>query len=286
MDGMTPTTSISDLLLNNPIVGERRTGTKRAWTTREIATLRQIYPTQGLKACLAALPGRSAGAIYQRARIEGVTAPERERQVGGGHRKRASWAHSEYIDKAIREGYAAATRRGDIKRLADRVGRPYYYVKQRAQTLGVVTRSFKEPVWSEPELAMIREKAHLNPRTLAKMLAKAGYRRTPVAIIVKQKRIGIEREDRLDPDHYNARQLAQLLGCHDTTVAGWCRRGLLQASPKGTNRTEGQQGDIWSISRKAVRRFIVENTSQVDIRKVDKFWFVDLLAGPYAGDKG
>ncbi|MFC0243657.1 hypothetical protein [Rhodopseudomonas telluris] len=49
-------------------------------------------------------------------------------------------------------------------------------------------------------------------------------------------------------------------------------------------RTAAQGGDEWSIHRRAVRAFVIDNIASVDFRKLDKFWLVELLtsAGPVA----
>lgn len=44
-----------------------------------------------------------------------------------------------------------------------------------------------------------------------------------------------------------------------------------------------QGGDIYFIRDKWVRDFILAYIAEIDIRKVDKYWFVDLLAGGNIG---
>ncbi|KKK66329.1 hypothetical protein LCGC14_2965200 [marine sediment metagenome] len=56
-------------------------------------------------------------------------------------------------------------------------------------------------------------------------------------------------------------------------------KGWLKVDRRGTERTPVQGGDMWWIRYAEVRRFVVDNAVAVDIRKVDKFWFIDLLAG-------
>src|SRR5690606_10739093 len=46
--------------------------TRHFWTTRELKLVEQLYPAGGLPACLAALPNRTAGAIYQKAGVLGL----------------------------------------------------------------------------------------------------------------------------------------------------------------------------------------------------------------------
>jgi hypothetical protein len=59
----------------------------------------------------------------------------------------------------------------------------------------------------------------------------------------------------------------------------WIESGDLKAIRRETARTELQGGDIWFIEKTAVKAFIIQNIGIVDIRKVDKFWFVEMLTG-------
>ena len=105
--------------------------------------------------------------------------------------------------------------------------------------------------------------------------------RSETAIKVQLRR---EDADRKDPHHCSASALAQLFGVDPKRVTGWILRGLLKAERRGTDRVATQRGDSWWIHRRAVRRFIIDNASAFDIRKVDKFWFVDLLANEGGGE--
>jgi hypothetical protein len=62
-------------------------------------------------------------------------------------------------------------------------------------------------------------------------------------------------------------------------VLAWIRRGILAAERRGTNRTQRQGGDIWWISDRAVRRFILRYPEEIDLARVEKIWFLDLLTG-------
>jgi len=44
-----------------------------------------------------------------------------------------------------------------------------------------------------------------------------------------------------------------------------------------TWRGEKQNGDIYLILEKDVRRFILEHPTEIDLRKVDQLWFLDLV---------
>ncbi|WP_420133971.1 hypothetical protein [Rhodopseudomonas sp.] len=126
--------------------------------------------------------------------------------------------------------------------------------------------------------------AHKRPDTIRRMLASKGYQRTSTAILVKLKRHGGGTGKNADLDHYTAGALAVLFGVDGKTVSGWIARGWLKAQRRGTARTAAQGGDEWSIHRRAVRAFVIDNIASVDFRKLDKFWLVELLtsAGPVA----
>jgi hypothetical protein len=263
---------IRALLDVNPIVGAPRTGGRRAWTGREEKLLREHYPQGGVSACLAALPGRSASSIYQRAGRLGLRRPGANGRVN----ERRRWESSEAIDAIIRRTYQRAPTRGDVMRCAGTVGRPRAWVSARARKLGLVAPRFKEPAWSEAEIDLVSEHAHKTPGALRGLLARRGFKRSETAILVKLKRLGA---DRTDPHRLNANQLALAMGVDRKTVAAWIAKGWLKATRRGNSDAD----PFWSITRKDARRFIIDHLAHVDIRKVEKHWFVDLLTEVFRG---
>ncbi len=268
-----PAEDIRALLTRNPLVGEPRRGCRRFWTTREEKLLGEHYPKGGINACLAHLPGRSATAIYNHAALLGLQAPATQKHDF----RRQRWTSSDHIDAAIRRVYQRTPAKGDIDALALAVGRPRWWVTKRASKLGLITPRFKEPDWTDAEREILHDNFHRAPRTIQRMLKRAGYVRTETAISVMGKRLGATRED---PLHVTASGLATLMGVDAKTVTGWIARGLLKARRRDTNRSAAQGGDHHWIHLRDVRTFIVDNAAVVDIRKVDKFWFIDLLAHP------
>lgn len=266
-----PEQGVRTLLERNPVIGEPRRGSRRFWTTREEKLLRQHYPQGGVAACLAHLPGRSASAIYNHAAGLELAAPA----TAKADFRRQRWTSSDHIDAVIRRVYQRVPSKGDISRLAIAVGRPGWWVTRRAAKLGLVTPRFKEPAWTDEERDIVRENFHRAPRTILRMLQRAGYKRTETAITVMGKRLGATRED---PHHLTATGLATLMGVDAKTVGGWIARGLLRARRRGTDRTVAQGGDQHWIHLRDVRVFIIDNAAIVDIRKVDRFWFIDLVA--------
>jgi hypothetical protein len=265
---------LRELLDENPCDGPMRSGTKRFWTGREELILRNTYPAKGLPGCIAALPGRSATSIYQRAGKLGLISPRTNPSV-----PRERWATSDAIDAVIRRAYHTTPTKGDIQRVARTVGRPRWWVSKRASKLGLVTPRFKASPWTEAECELIAGMAHRHPATIRRALARAGFDRTETAISVQLKRLGASTED---PDHFTARGLATVMGVDSKMVTTWILKGWLKAKRRGTDRVAAQGGDEWWIHQRDVRAFVIDNVAAVDLRKIDKFWFVDLLAGGHS----
>ncbi len=243
----------------------------RFWTNREERVLQAHYPTGGAEACAPLLPRRSLGAIYQHAVQLGLRAP------ATGDFRRQRWFTNPVIDEMIRRTYHAAPSNNAVNELAARAGRPRWWVSKRAVRLGLVGPRFKQPEWNAAELEILGEHAHKDPAVICRRLKAAGYARSETAIVVKRKRLAL---DIRDPNRCTATQLAALMGVDTKTVTGWIVKGWLEAKRRGTARVASQGGDMWWIKRRAVRAFIADNAAAVDLRKVDKFWFIDLLAGP------
>jgi hypothetical protein len=80
-----------------------------------------------------------------------------------------------------------------------------------------------------------------------------------------------------DGSFYSASGLAQALGIDSHAVTRWIKSGHLKAKCRGTARTEQQNGDIYLIHEKDVRRFILEHPTDIDLRRVDQIWFLDYV---------
>lgn len=85
--------------------------------------------------------------------------------------------------------------------------------------------------------------------------------------------------DTADPDHFTAGQLAVLLGVDGKTVTRWIKVENLPGKKRGTARTEAQGGDMWWIARKNLKTWIGSHAQLIDLRKVDRFWFIDFAFG-------
>ena len=144
-------------------------------------------------------------------------------------------------------------------------------VVRRGAQLGV-TR-IKELPWSPDEERILEESGHLTAAAIQTRLVQAGYRRSCAAVQVKLVRLRIKR----NLDGYSANALARAFGVDVHKVISWIGRGLLEAARRGTARTGRQGGDTWWITHQAVKRFVYRAPEEIDLARVEKFWFLDLL---------
>jgi len=187
---------------------------------------------------------------------------------------RRKYIFTDQIDQLIREIYLNhrdAKMCHGIPLLAKRVGMPHWALKKRARELGLART--KELPWSERELALLARYAWMSDERIRLKLKAAGYARTATAIHLKLKRMSFKH----DGSFYSANGLAQALGIDSHAVTRWIKSGHLKAKRRGTARTEQQNGDIYLIHEKDVRRFILEHPTEIDLRKVDQLWFLDLI---------
>jgi hypothetical protein len=194
-------------------------------------------------------------------------------------RGRRKYTFTDQIDQLIREFYLdrsdSKTRPG-IRILAKKVGIPHWALKKRARELGLART--KESPWSEPELEMLARYAWMSDERLRLKLKAAGYTRSATAIHLKLKRMAFKQGG----GFYSANSLAQALGIDPHAVTRWIKAGRLKASFRGTARGARQNGDIYLIREKDVRRFVLEHPGEIDLRKVDQLWFLDMVANGLA----
>lgn len=236
--------------------------------------MRQHYPEGGIRAVAPLLPGRSYAAIFTKASELQIKVKQR---VCVGRQRR--YKRSDELDERIRKLYSRPVGTGEVRDFAKRERLPRWWVTRRAGDLGVRTARHREPEWTEEELQLLVDTAHLSPKVAAARFKKHGFVRSETGIHVKRKRLKVKPSDN---GYYNASQLAMLLGVDPSTVANWCERGWLKAKRRGTNRTQPQGGDQWWIREADVRTFAVHHPMRIDHRKLPPSswaWFVELLVG-------
>ena len=192
----------------------------------------------------------------------------------GRVQSRRKYVFTDQIDRFIRESYhnrRDAKTRFNVRALAKKVGIPHWALKKRARELGLPRT--KELPWNEAELGILARYAWMSDERIRLKLKAAGYSRTVTGIHLKLKRMRFKH----DGSFYSAYSLAQALGIDPHAVTRWIKSGHLKAKFRGSARGPQQNGDSYLIQEKDVRRFILEHPTDIDLRKVDQLWFLDLI---------
>lgn len=193
----------------------------------------------------------------------------------GQPRRVARYVISPVMHAQIREVYQQMTGNGEVEELAAKLGLPRWKVTRYAISQGWIPRGSREPEWTGPELHILEASAHCHPEVIQRHLKKAGFSRCASGIVQKRKRLHL-------PKNLGGQSVTQLAGCFGVdqkVVQSWVFKGFLKAEKRGTHRQPQQGGDIYFIRDLWVRQFILEYPELVDLRKVDKFWFIDIVAG-------
>jgi hypothetical protein len=170
-----------------------------------------------------------------------------------------------YLDK---RGHSGA-----VREFAQHHGLPRWKISRYALEQGWTAKQPKEPDWSEAELALMERNAHHCPAVIQRKLKASGFQRSVVGIVLKRCRMRMLQ----NLEGMSATQLALCLGEDGHFVTRAIRLGLLRAQRRQTERTPQQGGDTYLIRESHIREFILNNLNTIDLRKVDKYWFVDLL---------
>ena len=172
------------------------------------------------------------------------------------------WFLTDQAAARIRDAYDSKP--ATISLLAQGLGVPRYTVKQWASRLGVART--KELPWSAKDVEYLTANYHrYSLKTICRNL-----KRTRTAVILKAKRLRIRKSG----EGYTVRSLCLALGEDHHKIDGWIDQGLLNAARRQTTR----ENDFYYIREKEVRRFIIENPTKINVRRVDGVWLIDLLA--------
>lgn len=192
--------------------------------------------------------------------------------------KPVKWHVSQEADQAITKAYQTTvgfSRRPVVKELGERFGVPRWKISRRASHLGLIPKHKKQPPWTDKELALLEYYAHFSPAVIQRHLKKRGFNRSETGIVVKRKRSGF-----LSRLHgYSLRAVARGFGIDGHTINRWIQSGKLKAVKRGTTHQDTRHGDIYYIEPDWIRAFILEYLDLIDIRKVDKYWFIEILVG-------
>jgi len=169
--------------------------------------------------------------------------------------------------------YQRDTGNGQVRALAQSLGYPRWSITRHAIQTGLIAKQKKEPDWSEQEIHILELNAHRSSETIQRKLKLRGFSRSVTGIVLKRKRMRLPG----NLEGMSSRDLAVCLGVDDHFVTRAIKAGRLKAEHRGTKRTEIQGGDIYYIRRREIRKYIVTYLNEIDLRKCDKYYLVDLL---------
>lgn len=195
------------------------------------------------------------------------------RGMAGVSRKPAKYIITQEMHEQIKSVYKRDSGKGQVDALAERLNLPRWKVSRYAIQQGWIAKCKKEPNWSGKEVEILERNAHLVPEIIQRKLSNRGFRRSVTGIVLKRKRMRFAK----NLEGSSACSVAECLGVDIHNVRNAIKAGKLKAKRRGTNRTPQQGGDSWFIRDSDIKNYIINWLSEIDIRKVDKYWFVDLL---------
>ena len=182
------------------------------------------------------------------------------------------------IDETIRRAFARKYRDGGALRNAARTTDwPQSAVARRARELGL-SHARSEVRWSDAEERLLEQLAFQAPETIQIHLQRRfGVHRTLTAIETKRQRLRLLG----NLDGMNLRQLADALGVAKRTVDHWLAAGLIRGILRFPE-LQPVNRHVWFFPNGEIRRFILAHLEAIDLGRVEKFWFVDLLTNGQA----
>lgn len=178
------------------------------------------------------------------------------------------------IEALLRDRYDPAIP-GRCQQIATQLGWPKWGVGKLARWLGL--GRIKERRWTTAETDYLASHYHrIKLKTMARKL-----KRTVVAVHLKAKRLGYRKA--FNGEGYTARGLAIALGVDEHFVTARIRAGKIRSRWRQTERHGTQGGDVYYISERAVIHFIAAHPMDIDLRKVDQLWFIELIADALDG---
>ena len=183
-------------------------------------------------------------------------------------RKKTTYPITEAVEAILRERYDSNIR-GRRQEIADVLGWPAPAVGRAARQLGLSRPWPKDRrEWTADEVAFVRRWAgKRSPKWMAHRMERG-----PTSIVLKIRRLGLSRRVR---DGYSAHDLAPLFGVDPKTVIRWIRLGWLAAKRRGT----AHPNDAYSVDQSDLLPFIRAHRGEIDLRKVDQDWFLDIVLG-------
>jgi hypothetical protein len=155
--------------------------------------------------------------------------------------------------------------------LAKKFNMPRWAIYQRALKIGAVNSSHQKRPWEYDEIKILERNAHYAPLTIKKKLAKAGFHRSIASIVLKRKRMRLLSNLK----GVSACLCAEFLGVDLHWVLNHISTGSLKAEVIRRDR-EGKAN--YYIKERNLRQFIINNPDVIDLRKVEKYYFIELVA--------
>jgi hypothetical protein len=186
------------------------------------------------------------------------------------------WTPPANIEETVRQRYPTLNgkKRGEMAALADELQVPRWWLSGLARRLGLAMPHKKEPPWTAPELLLLQSVPLHDVDKCAEIFRENGFARSPMSIRVKSTRVGLSRRYSAT---FSATAISRILGVDSKTVTREIIAGDMKAEKRKTQRLAQQGGDPWSVTRADLRTYIVEHLERIDLRKVEKFEFVDVL---------
>jgi hypothetical protein len=191
-------------------------------------------------------------------------------------KKHLKYQYTDEFDQEIRDLYNLQKRnpkRARIKEFAESKGVPRWVVSKRAVSLGILRPRWAEIAWSEKELELLRNYAHLGTTNIRKKMSQYGFKRTETAINLQLKRCDFRAESQL----ISGTQFGKLIGEDGHKISYWAEQGVLPFEWKGTTRTEKQGGDSRMFHLHDIYCFLVTQRNLYDLRKVNQDWLLIML---------
>lgn len=189
--------------------------------------------------------------------------------------KPIKWPITPEMAEEIKRLYQTDTGNGQVAALAKKWGYPRWKISRYVVIHGWVPTQPKEPDWSDEEKSILERNAHFSPEAIRRRLKNHGYVRSVSGIVNKRKRLRYCQ----NLNGQSAVKLALCFGTDAKFVTKAIQDGRLKAARRGTRRTERQGGDSYYIKDKDIRKYIIDNVHEIDFRKADKYWLIDILAG-------
>lgn len=194
---------------------------------------------------------------------------QRAPRMGCIHQKYVLDEPSRKLIEAVYANPEYGTVTQSINYLQKKLGFSRASIRDYARQLGLCQdREFR---WTEQDLLVIEQyhEMPLHKRPSVKSLAQQ-LGRSEGAVLAKLKRFRYYRTG----ESYSVRGLADVLGCDYHKVEHWIKQGWLEAS------WENEKQHQRYITPENARWFILSYRQEIDLRRVDRDWFFDLLVGP------